>query len=235
MALEIDRIKAICFDIDGTLSDTDDQFVAKLASWLRWLQFFRKNFDVTHLARRIVMGTETPANLLYGIPDILGIDSLFNTISERIHRLRHRGKKANFLLIPHVRELLGALHPHYPMAVVSARGELTTMQFIDQFDLHSYFQVIVTAQTCRHTKPFPDPILFAARQMEVAPENILMVGDTTVDILAAKKAGAQSIGVLCGFGEREELKKAGADLIVDTTSEIIHYLPPYGTQQKTGK
>ena len=77
---------------------------------------------------------------------------------------------------------------------------------------------MATAQTCDHTKPYPDPILWAARQMNIPPENCLMIGDTTVDILAARAAGAQSVGVLCGFGEEDELRQAGADLILESTA-----------------
>jgi phosphoglycolate phosphatase len=57
--------------------------------------------------------------------------------------------------------------------------------------------------------------------MGVLPGECLMIGDTTVDILAAKAAGAQSSGVLCGFGERAELNAAGADIIIDTTKDIV--------------
>jgi phosphoglycolate phosphatase-like HAD superfamily hydrolase len=48
-----------------------------------------------------------------------------------------------------------------------------------------------------------------------------MIGDTTVDILAGKAAGAQTVGVLCGFGEEAELRRAGADLIVKDLKELF--------------
>ena len=51
-----------------------------------------------------------------------------------------------------------------------------------------------------------------------------MIGDTTVDIQAGKAAGAQTVGVLCGFGEEPELKKKGADMILNTTSELTSLL-----------
>jgi len=107
------------------------------------------------------------------------------------------------------------------MSVVSARGGRSTKMFLNQFNLTPFFESIATAQTCRYTKPYPDPILWAAERMRVSPHECLMVGDTTVDIKAAKAAGAQSIGVLCGFGEREELEKVGADLILESTSELL--------------
>ena len=62
--------------------------------------------------------------------------------------------------------------------------------------------------------------------MGVPAQACLMIGDTTVDILAAKAAGAQSVGVLCGFGERDELERIGADLILDTTAVLPQVLFP---------
>ena len=58
----------------------------------------------------------------------------------------------------------------------------------------------------------------------MAPEACLMVGDTTVDIRAGRAAGAQTVGVLCGFGEADELRKHGADLILPFPSELVHVL-----------
>lgn len=51
-----------------------------------------------------------------------------------------------------------------------------------------------------------------------------MVGDTTVDIRAGKSAGAQTAGVLCGFGEERELKHFGADLILQNTPQAADIL-----------
>ena len=96
--------------------------------------------------------------------------------------------------------------------------------FLEQFNLHPFFDFIVTAHTCEYTKPYPHPIIWAARQMNVQPEECLMIGDTTVDIRAAKAAGAQSVGVLCGFGQENELNQSGADLILGSTSLLADIL-----------
>ena len=106
----------------------------------------------------------------------------------------------------------------------SARDEHSSLAFIHQFQLEPYFRVIVTSQTCEHTKPFPDPLLYAAREMRVAPEHCLMVGDTTVDMRAARLAGMQALGVLCGFGTQRELLRAGAHEILDSTAQVLDLL-----------
>ncbi|MCB0102499.1 MAG: HAD family hydrolase [Anaerolineales bacterium] len=219
MSLEPSKIKALCFDVDGTLSDTDDLYVQKIVKFFP--RFLFKNPD--HAARRFVMWIEAPGNALLGLADTLHLDDEMVAVINWLSRHRkHADKK--FLLISGVDEMLKALHGKYPMAVVSARDEKGTMRFLEQYDLVKYFDVIVTGLSAVHTKPYPDPVLLAAEKMNVPPENCLMIGDTTVDIRAGKAAGAQTVGVLCGFGEEPELRKMGADEIVDETTKIIELL-----------
>jgi HAD superfamily hydrolase (TIGR01509 family) len=219
MPLEISRIRALCFDVDGTLSDTDDLYAQKVARFLpRFL--FR---DPMHTARRFVMWVEAPGNALLGLADRIGIDdemvAVINWLSR--HRKWHSKK---FLLIPGVDEMLRRLHGRYPMAVVSARDQAGTMRFLEQFDLVKYFDFVITGLSAEHTKPYPDPVLLAAQKMDVDPEHCVMIGDTTVDIRAGKSAGAQTVGVLCGFGEEPELLQLGADLILPDTPKVADVL-----------
>jgi phosphoglycolate phosphatase-like HAD superfamily hydrolase len=215
MTLDIPRIKALCFDVDGTLSDTDDLYAQKIVDILpRFL--FR---DPMHTARRIVMWVEAPGNALLGFADTIGIDDEMVTFIDWMNRHRkHTLKK--FLLVPGVDEMLAYMQGRYPMAIVSARDEKSTMRFLTEFDLAKFFDVIVTGLSAPHTKPYPDPILLAAQRMRVSPQDCLMVGDTTVDMRAGKAAGTQTLGVLCGFGEEDELRQLGADLILKSTSDL---------------
>lgn len=215
MTLEAARIRAICFDVDGTLSDTDDRWVARLAGWLRPLGWLRAR----RLARWLVMGMETPANWVYEMLDRLHLDDDAGRLADWLFRAGV-GKSGRFTLIEGVDKLLAGLKERYPLAVVSARGEKDTLAFLEQFNLREYFQAIATAHTCAHTKPFPHPVLWAAEQMGVEASACLMVGDTVVDIRAGKAAGAQTVGVLCGFGREKELRRAGADLILETTAQL---------------
>lgn len=219
MPLEISRIKALCFDVDGTLSDTDDLYVQKAKRFLPRILFR----DPDHTARRLVMWVEAPGNALLGIADTLGIDDEMIVLIDWLSRHRRASSK-KFLLVPGVEGMLARLKGKYPMAVVSARDEKGTKRFLGQFDLEKYFDVIVTGQSVKHTKPYPDPILFAAEQMSVKPEECLMIGDTTVDMRAGKSAGAQTVGVLCGFGESDELVRLGADEILKSTPELVNLL-----------
>lgn len=219
MSLDSSRIKALCFDVDGTLSDTDDLYKQKLLRFFP--KFLFRNPD--HSARRFVMWAEAPGNALLGIADTLGIDDEMTAVIDWMSRHRKQSSK-EFLLVPGVDGMLAHLKGKYPMSVVSARDEKGTMRFLEQFDLMKYFDAIVTGLSAEHTKPYPDPVLLAARKMDVKPEACLMIGDTTVDMRAGKSAGAQAVGVLCGFGEKDELLRFGADLILETTSDLAAVL-----------
>jgi len=205
--------------VDGTLSDTDDLYVQKVSKFFP--RFIFKDPD--HAARRFVMWVEAPGNALLGLADTLHLDDEMIAVIHWLNRRRkHSDKK--FLLVPGVDEMLKQLHGRMPMAVVSARDEKGTMRFLEQYDLVKYFDTIVTGLSAVHTKPYPDPVLLAARKMNVLPENCLMIGDTTVDIRAGKSAGAQTLGVLCGFGEEPELRQIGADEIVEDTTKLLEIL-----------
>ena len=82
--------------------------------------------------------------------------------------------------------------------------------------------MVVTHEDTWRLKPHPGPIRYAAEQLGVAVERCLMVGDTSVDVRAAKAAGAYAVGVLCGFGEGGDL--AGADLILESAVELKRWL-----------
>jgi phosphoglycolate phosphatase-like HAD superfamily hydrolase len=224
MPLDISRIRALCFDVDGTLSDTDDLFVQRLAGLLRPVRFVFQGRDPRPFARRFVMATESPGTFLFGLPDRLNFDHQLASLGDLIYRMGLGKHPHPFLLIPGVKPLLHQLKPHFPIAIVTARGQRGTQTFLNQFGLSPYFDCIATAQTCRYTKPSPDPILWAAKEMGIQPDACLMIGDTSVDIRAGKSAGAQTVGVLCGFGEEDELRRSGADLILPSTSQLSDIL-----------
>lgn len=219
MNLDLSRIRALCFDVDGTLSDTDDLYAQQVEKYLpRFL--FR---DRARAARRFVMWAEAPGNGLLGLADRVGLDDEMSVVINWISRHRKQHLK-KFLLVPGVDGMLARLKERYPLAVVSARDEHGTLAFLEHFALVKYFDAIVTGLSAEHTKPYPDPLLLAAKKMDTPPEACLMIGDTTVDVRTGKSAGAQTVGVLCGFGEEPELRRIGADMILERTPLLADVL-----------
>jgi HAD superfamily hydrolase (TIGR01509 family) len=221
MPLDWGRIQAICFDVDGTLSDTDNHMVTRLFNSLSWMRWLVRDDARKRLARLLVMAAETPGNYLYNVADRLGIDRAALELSDWANRHALRRRPDQFWIIPRVKPMLAEFEKRLPLAIVSARGRLGTEAFLKQFDLAQYFRAVATSQTCRHTKPFPDPVIWVAGQMGVSPANCLMVGDTVVDIRAGQAAGAQTVAVLCGFGTRRELERVGPDLVLNSTSNLL--------------
>lgn len=219
MPLNVLKIKALCFDVDGTLSDSDNVYTQRFSKFFP--RFLFK--DPHHSARRLVMWMESPGNALLSLADTLHLDAYMVALINFFSQHKHHSAK-EFLLVPGVDDMLKQLHGRYPMAIISARDEKTNMKFLEKFDLAKYFDVIVTGLSAKYTKPYPDPIFLAAEKMNVDPENCLMIGDTTVDIRAGKSAGAQTVGVLCGFGEEAELRKMGADEILEDTTKLLKIL-----------
>jgi HAD superfamily hydrolase (TIGR01549 family) len=225
LSIEPRRIQAILFDVDGTLSDTDDVYIEKLKNVLQAFSLFFPGKDLARMARRFIMAIEAPGNFLIGLPDAIGLDDEIFALVDFLARHSHPKPKEH-QVVPGVREMLIELSLQYPLAVVSARDEHSTRMFLDNTQLSQYFQCVATAQTCKHTKPYPDPLFWAAQQLRVPVDACLMVGDTTVDIRAGKAAGTQTMGVLCGFGEKAELVNKGADMILESTADLVAALSP---------
>lgn len=230
MPITLSRVQALCFDVDGTIADTDDHLVQQIATFIDKLPFMSGR-EASRLARRIVMDAETPVNTLYGLADRLGIDDELTQIRSHLDGLRPPRDPDAADAIPHemmagVKEMLTDLAEHFPMSTISTGGAERVEAFLVHYEVRDLFTSVVTAQTTPRMKPYPDPLLHAADAMGVPPEACLMIGDTTVDMQTATAAGAQAVGVLCGFGTEDELRREGAGLILETTSDLLAVLRP---------
>jgi HAD superfamily hydrolase (TIGR01509 family) len=222
--LIVHSIDAVLLDIDGTIADTDDALVARTARWLRPLQRVLPAQDAQAAARRVIMGVETPVNAIVSWLDRTGLDQWVGPMMNTLHHLRGLVRHSHAQLIPGVEAALTRLAEHFLLGIVTAREHRSASSILQAHGLTSLFRCVATARTCRRAKPHPDPVLWAARQIGVSPKRCLMVGDTTADILAGRAGGLQTVGVLCGFGDRDELALAGADLILNSTGELVDVL-----------
>lgn len=221
--LETDRIKALIFDVDGTLSDSDDRMVETLYERLLFLRSVFPGERLLRFSRWFIHSAEGPGNWFLEMADRLNLDHLIAAYFDR-----RANSKAHlphhFPLIPGVMPMLETLIGRYPVAIVTARNEVTTREFLHINALDDYFPIVISSQTCKKTKPFPEPLLHAAEQMNVPIENCLMIGDTVTDVRAALAAGAQSLSVLCGFGQEKELRRSGTHAILDSTAQLADFL-----------
>ncbi len=215
MELDPSAIEALLFDLDGTLLDSDDEGVEALARWLSRLGVR----DARHRARRIVMRMETPVNALATALDTMGLDALVLGFSEWLRHQRRR-TTPRFCIVPGVEDALRLLARSYRLAVVTTRGRRDAQAFLESFGLSDLFEAVITRESTWRLKPHAAPIRYAAGRLDLPPNRCAMVGDTPVDMRSARQAGAWAIGVLCGFGEKDELERAGAHLIVPSPADL---------------
>jgi phosphoglycolate phosphatase len=244
MTFDLSRVRALCFDVDGTIADTDDHLVAQLAAALDAAPLVSGR-RAERLARQIVMAAETPVHAAYALLDQLGLDVPVSRLRTRLAAVRARGADPAHTRnpeaadeVPHemmagVQEMLKVLAERYPMSTISTGGAPRVERFLVHYGVRDLFKAVVGAQTTRRMKPHPEPLLHAAAAMGVDPTECLMVGDTTIDIRTGLAAGAQTVGVLCGFGTEAELRRTGANLILRTTSDLLAVLRP--SQDTLGK
>jgi HAD superfamily hydrolase (TIGR01549 family) len=214
------KIGGIFFDLDGTLMDTDDAFLDSLASRLGRLGRLFAEGDPRPLLRRAMLAAEGPVNHVVTLLDAVGLDDNLFSIGNRLRRVRGLRVQGQFTLIEGAVETIHSLHGSYRLGIITTRSREDAWAFVRQFDLGGAFEVVSTREDTRRLKPHPQPIQYAADLVGLSPTECAMVGDTAVDIISAKAAGSYAVGVLCGFGEREDLTAAGADLILDHTAQL---------------
>ncbi len=176
--LNVKAVQAILFDIDGTLAETDDFYIHLLAEKIGRVLFFIPIDKLMGVTRVLVMGVQTLSDAVYWLLDKIHLDFLYHKLHNRIATARD---KYRYQLIQGVLPALTALNQQYKLGILTAGGEHSTRLFLRDFDLETIFQTVVSANSCIRTKPSPEPLLWAAQQLNIPPENCLRIGDTIFD------------------------------------------------------
>jgi N-acetyl-D-muramate 6-phosphate phosphatase len=219
--LDVSRIDAVLFDIDGTLMDSDDAAIAKWSARLHPLWWLFPRRDPTGFLRRALMSGEGFLNPAIAALDVLGLGRTVVWLRRRAQIAIGCGDGACPAVLG-VEPMLHALHQRYRLGIVTSRPRGQTEPFLARRGLSELFGALVTQESTRRLKPFPDPVLLAADLLGVSPTRCVLVGDTAVDVMAARRAGAQSVGVLSGMGDFRDLRRA--DLVLATTADLAGFL-----------
>ena len=105
--------------------------------------------------------------------------------------------------------------------VVTTKAQEQAEMVLRQLQMASFFQHIQGWVPGLQLKPAPDAVIAALAALRCAPQQTLMVGDTTADILAGKAAGLKTCAVTYGFGSPEELQHCQPDYVIDTFSDLV--------------
>ncbi|HNS03254.1 MAG TPA: HAD family hydrolase [Anaerolineae bacterium] len=216
------QVTAVLFDLDGTLVETDDETTARLARRLAPFGPFLPGRDVQRAARRLAGWLNERFNGGLALLDGLWLDELAQRLARRWGLIHANSAHRPLIPVAGTVELAQSLYGHYLLGIVSTRSEAELRVYLAQHGLAGIFAVLVGADSTARIKPHPQPILYAAGRLGVHPRHVVMVGDTAADVQAAKAAGALAVGVLCGFGDRADLRRA--DLVLPSTADLAAWL-----------
>ncbi|MFS8894823.1 HAD family phosphatase [Synechococcus sp. R3-13] len=127
-------------------------------------------------------------------------------------------------LVPGVLEFLAASRRRFSaLAVTTSAIRRDQAQIFQRFDLHRWFDAVITAEDIQRAKPDPEPYLKTAAAVGLDPALCWVIEDSTHGIRAAKGAGCFAVGLTTAF-TAEELRHAGADVVVDSFAELAALL-----------
>ena len=110
------------------------------------------------------------------------------------------------------------------LVVTTSKPEPFAREIMKYFYLESYFDYIAGMELNGGRGTKAEVIQYAMETCHIVEQSkILMIGDRKYDVIGAKKAGIDSLGVLYGFGTRKELEQAGADYIIEQAEEILQF------------
>ena len=114
----------------------------------------------------------------------------------------------------------------YAIACVTNKAERFTLPLLRDLGILDYFQVVVSGDTTPKKKPDPLPLLHAARELNVPPEDCLMVGDSRHDVAAARAAGFSVVCVPYGYNHGDDIAEARPDAVVSSLAQLSDLLGP---------
>jgi phosphoglycolate phosphatase len=120
-----------------------------------------------------------------------------------------------------VTELLETLSGTLPMVVASNKSQPYSEKILDCLNLRHYFEFVIGPERVQHPKPAPDMLTFGMERLQVSPNDVLMVGDTDNDILAAQAVPMDACGVSWGYMPPSDLADLNPTFMIKAPSELI--------------
>ena len=221
-------IEAVIFDIDGTLVDTVD-FHAQ--SWDRTFQHFGHQIPYEQIRAQIGKGSDKLMPVFFSLEELNeSDDGQSSTFGERMRDYRRELYKREYhsrtKAFPQVRELfkrIKAEGKRVALASSATKDDVATYKQI--MDVEDLIDAATTTSEVESSKPEPDVFFVTLDKLGgIAPNNVIVVGDTPYDAEAAGKANLRTIGVLSGGFPEENLRQAGCIAIYQNIADLLaHY------------
>ena len=207
------QIKLVVFDLDGTLVESHENIHKAAVTALSTLGFDNQIplEKFTELIGKHFQDIFKEFNI--DIPDLKKFiqvykDSYFDFIDKSS-------------LYNGVEDLLGYLTlKKIKAALLTTKSQDQADRIIDHFNLREYFDNVSGRKNGIPVKPSAEPLLLICDDLGIAAENVLMVGDTEMDIQCGKNAGAKTCGVTYGYRNLGVIKNEKPDYIIDSLIEL---------------
>ena len=205
----------ILFDLDGTLIDSTEAI----------LESFHHAFDFYETPRR----ADSEIEALIGYPlDImfsrLGIEEQLVWEYVATYKAHYQKiSRAKTILLPFAKEALERASKIATLGVVTTKTAQYSRVLLEYFEVMHYFDVLIGREDVEHPKPHAEPILKALSHLEEKNDdtNIWMIGDTKLDLLSAKDAGINAIGVCSGYDTCDVLAVHTANIFNDALEAVV--------------
>jgi len=205
----------ILFDLDGTLIDSTDAIVST----------FHHACDVGKFQKvtdeNIMNLIGYPLDIMFkmvGVSD----DKVWDFVASYKEEYRKISTQKTTLLEGSKESILSAKE-FATLGIVTTKTGRYSEVLMEHFELMKYFDVLIGREDVEHPKPHAEPILKAMDNLDVNSKEIWMIGDTKLDLISAQNAGVNSIGVLSGYGDEDDLKNF-TDIIFDNTLQAVNFL-----------
>jgi phosphoglycolate phosphatase len=218
------HVRAVLFDLDGTLLDTLEDIGRSANETLEGLGF--PPHPIESYRRFIGDGL----GMLFHRALPAGVDAaIVDHCLAGFRETYGRGWKIASRPYPGIPELLDSLVTRsLGMAVLSNKPHAFTVQCVNELLPRWPFRAVLGDRQGFARKPDPGEALRIATQLDVAPEQMVYLGDTSIDMTTARRAGMIPIGAAWGFRSVDELRSSGAVRIITHPHELLKVLDHEG-------
>lgn len=218
-------IAAVLFDLDGTLLDTLEDIADASNRVLS-----RHGYPVHPIsAYRYFVGEGARMLVRRTLPEEARGDAIVDRLYEGFREEYHRNWNAKTRPYDGVPDMLeGLIERGVKIAVLSNKPDDFTRKCVEELLAGFAFDAVLGEREDVPAKPDPRGALRIAADIGVAPERMVLVGDSSIDMKTAVAAGMFAVGALWGFRERRELEENGARLVLEHPRDLLERMFPRG-------
>jgi HAD superfamily hydrolase (TIGR01549 family) len=215
------KVEVIIFDLEGTL-------VEMKADWDKMREdirdYFTTKYGIDMYFKPVLDKIEEALNILSEKYSQSGLDNIKDGALQIIRDTHKRAAK-NSILFKDILDLLEKLRKNkYKIAAFTQSGREATNIILNKNSIQNYFDLVITREDVDRPKPFPDGIIKIIDHFKLNKNKFIICGDHPFDISAGKEANINTIGVLTGIANKNDLLNMKPDYILNSVVEIIEYL-----------